>query len=140
MSNPGSSHCLVVPSGASTVGDPEAGSRITKQLEVFLDASKYSAVTVVHGLSISASDAFDLAKTWRPAKGGIVWITDKAFLANLSGPKAAKLRTLLTPKPSYVMSFFSVTGKRVTGFLHWTQVGEADISIKFTRAAQNKKD
>ena len=140
MPAPGSSHALVVPSGASAIGDPQAGARITKQLEQFLEETKYSAVAVVHGLSDSASDSFDLAKTQRPAKGGVIWVTDQAFLANLTGRKAAKLRTLLKPKPAYVMSFFSVVGQRITGHLHWSQIGEAEVDLKFANAALNVKD
>ncbi len=140
MPAPGSSHALVLPTASSTGEDPaEAGARLTPQLELFLDDTKYSAVAVVHGLSDSASNAFDLAKERRPAKAGVVWVTDPEFLQHLVGSRATKLRRLLARPEARVMSFFSVGGGRVTGDLHFRQLWADHVDAKYADAALNQR-
>lgn len=135
MSGPGSSDALVLPSlSAETEPPAETGSRITPELEVYLDGTRYSSVAVAHGLSPSASAAFELGKRRRTGEQGVIWVTDPDLLGHLTGDRAPLLKRLLKRKGREVMSFFSVRAERVTGRLHSGQLRTYRVDAAFDAA------
>ncbi|VGO16082.1 hypothetical protein PDESU_04672 [Pontiella desulfatans] len=105
MPTPGSSHALVL---AITTPPAEAAAK----LKLYLDASKYAAIAVVHGNSKSAAKAFDLAKQRYATKRGVVWITDSELLNNITDMPAAS-KKLFRPVDGYLMTFISPQNKRI---------------------------
>lgn len=134
MPAPGSSHALVLPSSSTTVDEPTPpGERAVELLQPFLDPTKYTAVAVVHGLGASAPRAFDLAKQ-RLANGrGLIWVTDPDLVPDLTGENAATWKKLLKPVDGFVMTFFSVESRKVTGKLEWFRLNLAEIDERYLK-------
>jgi len=87
--------------------------RAAQLLEPFLDATRYTAIAVVHGTGKRAPTAFDLCKQRMRKACGVVWLPDPALLDLLEGPNAKALRSMLAPKPSSLTTFASVKRKDV---------------------------
>lgn len=134
MPNPGSSHALVLPAATIAKGDSEAGKRLHDKLAQFLDTDVYRALAIVHGLTKSASTAFDVAKERRSNIDGVVWLTDADLLPLLEGAKAGALRKLLKPAEGHVVTFVSVSAQAVTGKLDRWSIGPADFDKAFAVA------
>lgn len=136
MPAPGSSHALVLPSSADVSDEPvPPGERMERLLSAFLEPTKYTAIAVVHGLGKSAPKGFDLAKQRRPQFGGIVWVPDPEFLAELSGPNAAVLKKILKPASGYLMTFVSVQRAAIDSKLRWYHLRAAAVDKGFAKAS-----
>ena len=138
MPAPGSSHALVL-SSASDTGDETTpqGERAASLLRPFLDATQYTAIAVVHGLGARAPKAFDLAKQRHTRGRGVAWVTDAALIDELSGPDEDVLKKLFKPVPGFLMTFFSVKNRKVTGKLEWFRLNIAEIDQRYLEAGLN---
>lgn len=134
MPNPGSSHALVLPAATIVKGDPEAGKRLHDKLAQFLNTDVYRALAIVHGLTKSASTAFDVAKQRRSNLDGVIWLTDVDLLPLLDGSKVEALGKLLKPADGCVVTFVSVFKQAVTGKLDRWSIGPADFDLGYATA------
>lgn len=137
MAAPGSSHALVLPGASVVNAEPEAGARLHDALAQFLDTDEYRALAVVHGLTKTASTAFDLAKARSSNVDGVIWLTDADLLPLLDGENAKLLRKLLKPFEGYVVTFASVGKQAVTGKLDRWEIGPAEFDAKFAAAERD---
>lgn len=113
------------------------GERAAKLLSPFLDANKYSAVAVVHGMGARAPKAFDLAKQRLAAGLGVVWVTDDALIDELVGPEAKTLKKVFAPTDGCLMTFFSVQNRKVVTALKWWEVNLGRIDQGYLDAGLN---
>lgn len=131
---PGSPRALVLPGAAALEIDPDAGTRLSSDLEQFLDARVFSAVAVVHGEGRWAAPAFDRTKRRANDTQGVVWLTRADLLPHLTGAHAETLRRLLTPRAGHLVTFFSVKDRAITGALRWSELSPEEIDPEFNRA------
>lgn len=131
MTNPGSPHAVVLPGSQQVPGQDPPGLRAIQLLEPFLDATRYTAIAVVHGTGKRAPTAFDLAKQRMRKGNGVVWLPDPDLLPLLESPQAKAWRSMLAPRPNVLMTFSSIRRRDVRHELPWFKVLPLDVDEGF---------